>query len=66
MRINKESFNFDKFNKKITLGTCCEISFIKEIFFEDYTRYPFDWASIFDGKEIIKVLENDFNLQSPN
>lgn len=46
--------------KYISLGCCCETSFVLERIFGMCEKYPFDWLSIHDFNDVIKAIESDF------
>ena len=46
--------------KVISLGACCEPTFVIKKFFPDQLRGPFDWLNPQSIDSIRKVIENDF------
>jgi hypothetical protein len=49
----------NKYNHVISLGTCCETSFVIRNFF-DTPYYPFDWFAIDNIIDVINIIDNDF------
>lgn len=45
----------------ISLGCCCEPTFVNERIFNNKVKYPFDWLSIHNAKEIAKIIRNNFS-----
>lgn len=46
--------------KYISLGCCCETSFVIDRIYGGGKRYPFDWLSIHDFNDVIQAIETDF------
>jgi hypothetical protein len=46
--------------KFISLGACCETTFVIQSHLNSYIKYPFDWMSISNIDDIIDVLDSDF------
>ena len=44
----------------ISLGCCCETSFVIDRVCGGSKRYPFDWLSIHDFNDVIRAIESDF------
>lgn len=49
-----------KFDRVVSLGTCCATSFIIQRLFPGQLNSPFDWLSINNADCVSKVLKEDF------
>jgi len=47
--------------KIISLGCCCETTYIIDKFLGGSHRYPFDWLSIHDSNAVTEALEKNFS-----